>query len=177
MGHALAGQALIGLGRIEAAGTELDAARLELDAVPRVAPGLVPRRNAVEPWVEALHGELLLRTGKQAEGRAILQEVQRAMRAIPGPDQWSQALFRLEAIARSGREAGDWELADSTARQMLDHDAAYGGSHLAMALVLRQRGDAAGAGREFEAARRFWREADPDLPELSQITAALAAQR
>jgi tetratricopeptide (TPR) repeat protein len=174
VGHALAGQALIGLGRIEAAGEELEAARREIEAVPRVTPGIVPNRSSVEPWVEALRGELLLRNGRRDEGRAILKDVQRALRANPGPDAWSQALFRLESIARSAREAGDWDLAEYTAAQMLDHDPAYGGSYLAMALVLRRTGDAAGAVRHFEAARRFWRDADPDLPEMGLIAKAIA---
>lgn len=177
VGHALAGQALVGLGRIEAAGEELAAARRELETVPRVAPGLAPSRGSVEPWVEALRGELLLRTGKGDEGRAVLKDVQRRLRAIPGPDAWSQSLFRLESMARSAREAGDWELAEYTAAQMLDHDRSYGGSHLAMALVLRRAGDAAGAARHLEAAKGLWRDADPDLPEIGVIAAAGAAAR
>jgi aryl-alcohol dehydrogenase-like predicted oxidoreductase len=74
-----------------------------------------------------------------------------------------QTLFRLESLAQSAIEAGDWDLAEHTAAQMLDHDAAYGGSHLAMARVLRHKGDAAGTARELEAARRFWRDADPKV--------------
>ena len=67
-------------------------------------------------------------------------------------------------MARSAREAGDWELAEFLAAQMLDHDAAYGGSHLALALVLRHQGDDAGAAREIEAARRYWRARIPTSP-------------
>ena len=66
------------------------------------------------------------------------------MRAAPGPDAWSQALFRLESMARSAMEAGDWDLAEFIAAQMLDHDAAYGGSHFTLALVLRHKRDDAG---------------------------------
>ena len=171
-GHALAGQAQIGLGRLPEAKVELDAARQELQAVPLVTAGLIPRRSAVQPWVEALEGEILLRTGEGDKGRAQLKSVQQAMRAIPGPDAWSQTLFRLESMARSAREVGDWDLAEFTAMQMLDHDAAYGGSHLAMALVLQHRGDTVGAAREFDAARKGWRDADPDLAELKLITTA-----
>jgi tetratricopeptide (TPR) repeat protein len=174
VGHALAGQALIGLGRLDEAATALEAARHELEAVPIVTPGTVPRRSSVEPWVESLRGELLLRTGKGVEGRAILKDVQRAFRSIPGPDAWSQGLFRLESIARSAVAAGDWDLAEFTAGQMLEHDAAYAGSHYTMALVLRHKGDRAAADRELQAARRFWRDADSDLPELSR-TAVPAA--
>jgi tetratricopeptide (TPR) repeat protein len=177
VGHALAGQALIGLGRIEEARQSLEDARRELQAVPRVTPGIIPSRSIVAPWVEALHGELLIRTGKAEEGRKALKDVQRVLRAIPGPDAWIQALFRLESIARSAREAGEWDLAKYTAGQMIDHDDAYGGGHFAMALVLRRQGDTAGAAREFEAARRCWRNADPDLPELREIGKATASVR
>jgi hypothetical protein len=111
----------------------------------------------------------LLRSGKEAEGRAALKEVVASLRAAPGPDAWSQGLFRLETLARSARSVGDWELADYVAGQMLDHDDDYGGSHFARFVVLQHRGDAAGAATEAEAARRCWRDADPDLPELEQL--------
>ena len=176
-GHALAGQALVALGRTDEAARELEQALRELEAVPRVAPGLVPRRAQVEPWVEALRGELQLRTGRGAEGREALKKVVVAMRATPGPDAWSQTLFRLESMARSAREADDWELAEFIAGHMLEHDNAYGGSHLAQALVLRHRGDAAGAEREMAAARDRWRIADADLSELKLLAAGAAAKR
>ncbi len=54
---------------------------------------------------------------------------------------------------------------------MVEHDAAYGGSHLSLALVLRHKGDEPGAARAIEAAKRYWRDADPDLPELKQLDA------
>jgi hypothetical protein len=96
-------------------------------------------------------------------------EVEGKLRGIPGPDAWTQTLFHLEGMARSAREAGAWDLAEYTAKQMLDHDAAYGGSHFALALVLQHQGDAEGADRELDAARRAWHDADPDLPELASI--------
>ena len=170
-GHALAGEALLRLGKTEEAQRELEAAEAQLKQIPTVTPGVIPRRAAVEPLVEALRGEILLRTGKQKEGRETLMRVERALRAIPGPDAWTQTLFRLELIAATAREVGDWELADFTANQMMDHDAAYAGSHLARALVLQQRGDQAGAAREFAAARLAWRDADPDLSELKLLPA------
>ena len=169
VGHALAGEALIGLGRIDEARRELEAARAELERCPRVVPGVTPSRSAVEPWVECLRGELLLRSDKRDEGRTVLKGVARAMRAIPGPDAWVQTLFRLELIGRAAIEAGDWKLAEFIADQMIEHDAAYGGSHLTLAQVLEHKKDAAGAKRELEAAKRFWRDADRDLPELTKL--------
>jgi Tfp pilus assembly protein PilF len=75
----------------------------------------------------------------------------------------------LESIARAAREAGDWELAEYTAAQMLEHDSAYGGSHLAMALVLQQKGDSAAATREFEISKRYWKEADAEVLKMTEF--------
>ena len=88
VGNALAGQALIGLGRVDAAHEALETARRELEAVALVTAGIVPNRSRVELWVEALHGELVLRAGKLDEGRTILKGVQRGLRASPGADAW-----------------------------------------------------------------------------------------
>src|SRR4249920_2210019 len=75
VGHALAGQALLWLKRTDEAKQELDAAERELATVPAVTVGLDPSRSAVEPWVLALRGEILLREGKKDEGRAVLKDV------------------------------------------------------------------------------------------------------
>src|SRR6185436_3363015 len=93
------------------------------------------------PYIDALRAEMLLRDGKAEEGAALMKDVQGRLRALPGPDAWTQALFRLEAFARTARDVGDWGLAEHTARQMIDHDGAYAGSHFALALVARKRGD------------------------------------
>ena len=169
VGHALAGQALLWLGRSDEAKKELDAAQRQLQEVPVVTLGLDPTRGMVEPWVEALRGELLLRSGQREEGDKVLKGVAQALRAATGPDAWSQGLFRLESLARSAIEAGDWDLAGYIAAQMLDHDKAYGGSYAVLALVQRHKGDEAGATRAVEAARRYWGDADSDLPELKPL--------
>jgi len=171
VGHALAGHALLALGRREEAEAALAAAEKEVDAVPTLGAGITVSRGQVLPYVATLRGEIRLRSAQREEGRALLEDVERTLRGIPGPDAWIQALFRLEAIARTAREVGDWDLAEYTARQMLDHDSAYAGSHLALALVARHGGDAATAGREFAAAERYWPDADPDLPELAEARA------
>lgn len=167
--HALAGQALLALGRADETGKELEAAKRELDGVPAMAIGLDPTRSMVEPWVDGLRGEMLLHGGKGEEGRTVLTGVIKALRAAPGPDAWSQGLFRLESMARSAMTADDWEFAGYVAEQMLAHDEAYGGSHYMQALVLQHKGDHAGALREVETAKRFWKDADRDLPELKTM--------
>lgn len=168
VGHALSGHALLALGRTAEARQALAGAERELQALPTLAGGINVSRGSVQPYIDTLRGEMLLRESNP-EGRVLLRDVERRLRALPGPDAWIQALFRLESIARTARDVGDWELAESTAREMLDHDAAYAGSHLALALAAQHRGDREEAARAFAAAARYWRDADPDLPERKEL--------
>lgn len=175
IGHALAGNALLAMKRGKEAQAELAAADRELNALVNAGGQRVA--SVVEPYVAALRGEVLLRTGDPAAGTAALEEVVRKIRALPGPDAWSQALFRLESIARTGREVGAWKLSEFTARQMMEHDPAFAGSHFALALVAEHQGDVATSRQEFAAAEKLWSRADPDLPELARVHEKLAAQR
>ena len=175
VGHALAAQALLALARVEEARKEMDAARAQLEQVPVTSGMLGYSRGWVEPYVDAARGELLLRTGARDEARALLKDVQARLRAVPGPDAWMEALFRLEEIARLAREVGDWELAEYTAGQMREHDAAYAGTHYALGLVAERKGDRAAAREAFAQAVRLWAHADSDLPELREARARGAA--
>ena len=99
----------------------------------------------------------------------MLTGVARNVRTAPGPDAWTQALFRLEAEARTARAVGDWPLAARLSQVMLEHDSNYAGTHLALALVAQHDGNAATAKREAELAARSWPLADHDLAELKTI--------
>ena len=91
-------------------------------------------------------------------------------RGLPGPDAWTQSLFRLEALARAARAVGDWALAARMAQLMLEHDPNYAGTHYALALVAQHDGNTATARREFDLAVKAWAMADKDLPELAIAT-------
>jgi tetratricopeptide (TPR) repeat protein len=168
VGHSFAGHAYLGLKDATAAQRELEAAQRVMNDVPTLVGGVAVARSAVAPYVDALRAEILLREGNKEEGRALMKDVQARLRALPGPDAWTQALFRLDAFGRIARDVGDWDLAEHTARQMLEHDGAYGGSHLALALVARERGDLELARREAAEARKYWRDADKGLKEVKQ---------
>jgi tetratricopeptide (TPR) repeat protein len=175
VGHVLVGQALLALGRRDEAVAALAAADDAFREIPaKPISGRMVSRSAVEPYLDGLRGELLLGGSpeERLEARAILKDVQQRVRAVPGPDAWTEALFRLEGIARAARAAGDWELAAYTAAQMREHDANYAGTHLALGLVARHEGRTADAAREMAEAVRLWRNADPDLPELAEAREA-----
>jgi tetratricopeptide (TPR) repeat protein len=172
-GHALAGHALLATDRLPEAEAELRSAQHDLDAMVD-EPGRV-RRSSVSPYVDGLRGEVLLRKGRLAEARALLEDVQKRIRAVPGPDAWTEALFRLEAISRAAHQTGDFDLLEYTALQMKDHDPAYAGTRFALGLVAEHKGDREAARREFGAALGYWQKADPELPELAVARARQAA--
>jgi len=154
-GHVEAGFARLALGQFKEAADEGNTAL-------RLMRG-TEGAGIVAEALKAFQGEFLLRTGKPAQGRPMLEDVVRKIRARPGPDAWAQALFTIEAIARAAREVGDWELAEWAGGQMLEHDSNYAGSHHARALVAEHLGDAQTARAERALVAKYWKNADPDL--------------
>lgn len=120
--------------------------------------------------LEALQGEFLLRTAQRDKGPAVMERAAQKWRALPGPDAWTQSLFRLEAQARAARAVGDWPFAARMAQLMLEHDANYAGTHLALALVAQHDGNTPTARREAELALKSWALADKGLVEMQMIS-------
>jgi len=56
--------------------------------------------------MQVLQGEFFLRTGQRDKARTTLNAAISQARAAQGPDEWAQALFTLESIARVAREDG-----------------------------------------------------------------------
>ena len=158
-GHTEAGFALLAMNRFADGGNASNAAFRAL----KVAPD--GQALAVIP-LEALQGEFRLRTAQREQGRQVMERAAQKWRSLPGPDAWTQSLFRIEALARSARQVGDWPLAARMAQLMLEHDPDYAGTHYALALVAQHDGNAATARREFDLALKGWATADKDLPEL-----------
>jgi Tfp pilus assembly protein PilF len=159
-GHTEAGFALLAMNRFAEGGNASNAALRAL----KVAPG--GQALAVIP-LEALQGEFRLRTAQREQGRQTMERAAQKWRSLPGPDAWTQSLFRIEALARSARQVGDWLFAARMAQLMLEHDPDYAGTHYALALVAQHDGNDATAKREFALAAQAWANADKDLPELA----------
>jgi tetratricopeptide (TPR) repeat protein len=157
-GHIESGLTLAAANRWGEAGTAHNTALRLL----RTSPGGPIAANALL----ALQGEISLRTADRAKGRATFVELAKRVRAAPGPDAWSQALFTLDSLARAARAVGDWELSGQMGRQLIEHDPAYAGSHYALALVAEHNGDAATAKTAFAQVVKLWPKADANLPEL-----------
>lgn len=164
MGHLYLGFVAVTRNDVPSAQKSLAAAERELTNVE--GPWSEYVRNYAVPYATKLRGGIALRSGDLKGGREMLMNVEQGFRALPGPDAWMSALFELEAIGRLARETGDWTLAEFTAKQMLEHDAAYGGSHYLAALVAQQNGDAKAAAHHMSEMRKHFSAADADLDEV-----------
>ncbi len=166
-GYTLAGEAFLGLNRLDDAERELALAEQERAKLP-------PRTAASLPYPAALQAAIWLRGSQTQAGEELTVKVEESMLAKKGPDGWMAAEFALEAIARDARQAGDWDLARFTAEQMIRHNPYYAGGHFALALVAEHAGENAGARQMFAAAEKLWQHADADLPELAMIRRKLS---
>ena len=169
-GHTLAGEALLAMDRTTEAEEELSLAEQETEHLP---VNLVTS----SPFPSILRAGLLLRDKKLEQAESLLQDIVKMILARPGPDAWSAARFELEAIAKTARQSGDWNLSESVARDMIEHDPTYAGGYFALGLAAEHAGHAAEAHEQFAAAEKFWSKADRDLPELRRIQEGLSARR
>lgn len=158
-GHALAGRALLSMNRSDEAKAELQLSEREMEHVPTSSLAALPNAGI-------LRAEILLHEQKFPQADALLKQIEANIRAMPGPDSWSEALFQLQSIAQSALRAGDWDLAEYTAKQLVEHDSTFAGGYFALGQVAEHANDAALARQQFQMAQKLWSSADPDLPEL-----------
>jgi tetratricopeptide (TPR) repeat protein len=153
-GQTLAGQAYLAMNRLEDARSSLRLAEREMEQLPAAVTKSLPDAGL-------LNGEIMLYEKNWEKGNGLIQKLEEEMVAVPGPDAWSESLFQLESIASTARRVGDWELAESTAQKMIEHDPSYAGGYFGLGAVAEHQGDTAKAGREFGEAEKRWSKADP----------------
>jgi tetratricopeptide (TPR) repeat protein len=166
----MASQALMSQNRLPEASNEAKGALNEL----QLAGG---KASFVATDMSVLQGVFFLRTGQAEKGRLLIKQAMTRMRAERGPDNWTQALFQMEAITKTAREIGDWDLAEYATTQLKEHDANYAGTHFALALLAEHKGDKATAREELKLAEKLWGDADKDLLELAQVKEKLEKLR
>jgi tetratricopeptide (TPR) repeat protein len=152
-GQTVAGQAYLAMNRLEDAKSSLRLAEGEMEQLPAAVTKSLPDAGL-------LNGEIMLYEKNWEKGNALIQKIEQEMVAALGPDAWSESLFQLESIASVARRVGDWELAESTAQKMIEHDPSYAGGYFASGAVAEHQGDAARALREFAEAEKLWSKAD-----------------
>src|SRR5258708_11236262 len=139
-------------------------AKDELDQAERESEQLPAAALAALPYPGALWANILLRQKKTEEGEGLTKEIEKMVRAMPGPDAWSAGRFELEGIAKTAREADDWDLAEFTAQQMIEHDPSYAGGYFALGLAVQHNGNGAQTRQQFSKAEKTWSKADKKFP-------------
>ncbi len=170
-GHTLKGRALVAMNRIDRAREEMAQARDALILIPS------SDADRLRPYSDTLRAEIMLADGQSAEGVALMKDIEEQLRAAPGPDARSQALFELDSIARRARESGAWALAETTADRMIEQDPSYGGGHYAKGLAAEHGGNPGVLAQQFNIAEKLWSDADNDLPELLVIRKKLTVEQ
>ena len=97
----------------------------------------------------------------------MLEEVVReGARARPGPTRGRRRSSRSKRSRARRATSATGNFAGWAARQMLEHDPNYAGSHYALALVAEHQRRCANRRAERALVQKYWRQADADLPEL-----------
>ncbi len=86
--------------------------------------------------------------------------IQQAMLKQTGPDPWISALYFLQLLTNITYSSGNMELAEASARAMIQHDPNYGGGHLWLAKALLRLGKKDEAARERNLAKEAFADAD-----------------
>jgi len=179
MGHLFAGRALVALNRADEAQQELAKAEKESENVPESDPEpLMPQpRHLLDLQQNILCGEIALRKGSATKANAQLTEVLNGLTAARRSGDAVNYLFNMLYIGQQARSAGDWDLADTAAKQLLVFDPSYAGGHYIAAIVAEHKGDSDTVQKELTAAERLWGQADPELSEIIDVRKKLASMR
>jgi tetratricopeptide (TPR) repeat protein len=179
MGHLFAGRALAALNRADEAQQELAKAEKESENVPESDPEpLMPQpRRVLDGQRNILRGEIALRKGSATKANAQLTEVLNGLMAARRSGDAVNHLFNMLYIGQQARSAGDWDLADTAAKQLLVFDPSYAGGHYIAAIVAEHKGDSTMVRKELTAAERLWGQADPELSEIIDVRKKLASMR
>lgn len=130
VGHALAGRALLAMGRMQEAKAHL----APLVAADADGDGFMYGSYAGLE-VDVAKGEWLLRNGEQSKGAALLRDAMARARQQRTPDGWIEGLFFLESIFAIAHATGDWDLARDAASKLTEHDPTYRGTKAALEIV------------------------------------------
>jgi tetratricopeptide (TPR) repeat protein len=89
--------------------------------------------------------------------------LQRTMLRQTGPDPWIDALYFLQMLTQLSINTGNLALAQSSATNMLKHDAGYPGTYWLLARIKKMQGDHAKAKEYLAKAKEGYKDADQEV--------------
>ena len=172
----LAGVVVVRMGDLVAARTRLDQLRALAD----------PRRPNLNWFMHCLDGEIALAAGDPGAAETAFTAAQPALKPpLSGPDSYTPLdvnhLPCRDGLARVRVARGDLKGAIEIYRQLLTGDIGQKWTSmlepryvLELARLLDRTGDRAAAREQFQRFVGLWKNADPDLPELTEVRRRLA---
>lgn len=100
------------------------------------------------------------------EFKKTVGQIQKSMLQQTGPDPWIDALFFLQLLGNITYASGNMELAEASARTLLQHDSQYAGGHWLLAKVLTKQGKTAEAKIEQQKAVDGYKDGDESLKRM-----------
>lgn len=149
LAHTLAGSSAARRGESAKALEQLSLAEKEAASLDPIWHG------QVDGAMELLGAQADFLEGKREPAAARLRRRVLTMRALPGSDAWSDAMFHIRLIAEIAMDYGDWDLARFAAHQLVEHAPFYAGAHGLLARIAEHDGDVLGAAHEPAGARKL----------------------
>jgi predicted metalloendopeptidase/Tfp pilus assembly protein PilF len=100
--------------------------------------------NQVDGAMELLRSQTDFLEGRRELAAGRLRRRVLTMRALPGSDAWSDAMFHIRLIAEIAMDYGDWDLARFAAHQLAEHAPFYTGTHSLLSRIAEYDRDASG---------------------------------
>lgn len=92
-----------------------------------------------------------------------MKSIQATLLKQTGPDPWIDALYFLQLLTQMSLNAGNLDLAESSAKNMILHDAGYPGAYWLLARISKKQGRQAEAEGYLQKARTGYADADPEF--------------
>ncbi len=109
------------------------------------------------------NGLALQKNPNKATLKGKIEDFQNQMLSQTGPDPWIESLYFLQLLSNITYSTGNMDLAESSAKALLEHDPKFGGGHFAMARVQNIQNNEAAAKESLSKAMDAYKDGDESM--------------
>jgi tetratricopeptide (TPR) repeat protein len=109
------------------------------------------------------NGLVLQKDPENIEIKEKIETFQKQMLSQTGPDPWIESLYFLQLLSNITYSTGNMELAESSAKALLEHDPEFGGGLYAMARVQKRKNNETAASESMAKAKLAYKDGDEEL--------------
>lgn len=109
------------------------------------------------------NGLVLQKDPENIKIKEKIETFQKQMLSQTGPDPWIESLYFLQLLSNITYSTGNMELAESSAKALLEHDPEFGGGLYAMARVQKRKNNETAASESMAKAKLAYKDGDEEL--------------